>query len=80
MESSMQDTNSSWFDDFVEVLGCKAACKQIEWVNPVILHHYFIGKRENKILNKKKLAETEKAKNNVAVVNLDDNLYIDDML
>ena len=31
-------------------------------------------------MNKKKLAETEKAKNNVAVVNLDDNLYKDDML
>ena len=34
MESSMQDKNSSWFDDFVVALGCKAACKkQSEWVN-----------------------------------------------
>ena len=31
-------------------------------------------------MNKKKLTETEKANNNVAVVNLDDNLYIYDML
>ena len=31
-------------------------------------------------MNKKKLADAKKANNNVAVVNLDDNLYIYDML